>query len=55
MLRRITDEVMFELRALSGQEYVDRYAKRKADVEDVVEPAHIGPTTDQAPQLATVG
>jgi 1-acyl-sn-glycerol-3-phosphate acyltransferase len=30
-LRQITDEVMFELRELSGQEYVDRYAKRKAD------------------------
>jgi 1-acyl-sn-glycerol-3-phosphate acyltransferase len=29
-LRQITDEVMFELRALSDQEYVDRYAKRKA-------------------------
>jgi len=29
-LRQITDEVMFELRALSGQDYVDRYAKRKA-------------------------
>jgi 1-acyl-sn-glycerol-3-phosphate acyltransferase len=31
VLRQITDEVMFELRELSGQEYVDRYAKRKAD------------------------
>jgi 1-acyl-sn-glycerol-3-phosphate acyltransferase len=30
VLRQITDELMFELRALSGQEYVDRYAKRKA-------------------------
>ena len=30
-----------ELRALSGQEYVDRYAKRK-DVVEVVEPARIG-------------
>lgn len=27
-LRQITDELMFELQALSGQEYVDRYAKR---------------------------
>src|SRR5206468_3766498 len=26
VLRQITDEVMFELRALSGQEYVDHYA-----------------------------
>jgi len=30
-LRQITDEVMFELRALSGQEYVDRYCKRASD------------------------
>jgi 1-acyl-sn-glycerol-3-phosphate acyltransferase len=28
VLRQITDEIMFELRGLSGQEYVDRYAKR---------------------------
>jgi 1-acyl-sn-glycerol-3-phosphate acyltransferase len=27
-LRDMTDELMFEIRALSGQEYVDRYAKR---------------------------
>jgi 1-acyl-sn-glycerol-3-phosphate acyltransferase len=27
-LRRITDEIMFSLRELSGQEYVNRYAKR---------------------------
>jgi 1-acyl-sn-glycerol-3-phosphate acyltransferase len=30
VLRQITDEVMFELRRLSGQQYVDQYAKRKA-------------------------
>jgi 1-acyl-sn-glycerol-3-phosphate acyltransferase len=53
VLRQLTDEVMFELRALSGQEYVDRYAKRKADVEDTVEPANIGP--QPTPELATVG
>jgi 1-acyl-sn-glycerol-3-phosphate acyltransferase len=29
-LRDITDEVMYELRELSGQEYVPRYANRKA-------------------------
>ncbi|MER3453281.1 MAG: 1-acyl-sn-glycerol-3-phosphate acyltransferase, partial [Acidimicrobiia bacterium] len=31
VLRQITDEVMFEIRALSGQEYVDRYARRGSD------------------------
>jgi 1-acyl-sn-glycerol-3-phosphate acyltransferase len=30
-LRQVTDEVMRELRALSGQEYVDRYCKRGSD------------------------
>jgi 1-acyl-sn-glycerol-3-phosphate acyltransferase len=35
VLRQITDEIMFELRALSGQEYVDRYAKRGEVVEEV--------------------
>jgi 1-acyl-sn-glycerol-3-phosphate acyltransferase len=29
ILRQITDEIMFELRELSGQEYVNHYAKRK--------------------------
>jgi 1-acyl-sn-glycerol-3-phosphate acyltransferase len=31
VLRQITDEVMFELRELSGQQYVDRYCKRGSD------------------------
>jgi 1-acyl-sn-glycerol-3-phosphate acyltransferase len=35
VLRQITDEIMFELRALSGQEYVDRYAKRGEVAEEV--------------------
>jgi 1-acyl-sn-glycerol-3-phosphate acyltransferase len=35
VLRNITDEVMFELRELSGQEYVNQYAKRK-DTDDAM-------------------
>jgi 1-acyl-sn-glycerol-3-phosphate acyltransferase len=31
-LRRLTDELMYEIRELSGQEYVDDYATRKAEV-----------------------
>jgi 1-acyl-sn-glycerol-3-phosphate acyltransferase len=31
MLRQLTDEVMFEIRNLSGQEYVDTYATKKAE------------------------
>jgi 1-acyl-sn-glycerol-3-phosphate acyltransferase len=39
VLREITDEIMFELRGLSGQEYVHTYAKRKSDDQaDAMEP-----------------
>jgi 1-acyl-sn-glycerol-3-phosphate acyltransferase len=31
VLREMTDEVMFEIRELSGQEYVDTYATKKPD------------------------
>jgi 1-acyl-sn-glycerol-3-phosphate acyltransferase len=31
MLRQLTDEVMFEIRNLSGQEYIDTYATKKAE------------------------
>ena len=35
VLRSITDEIMYELMMLSGQEYVDTYAtKAKAEIED---------------------
>jgi 1-acyl-sn-glycerol-3-phosphate acyltransferase len=35
VLRSITDEIMYELMLLSGQEYVDQYAtKAKADIQD---------------------
>ncbi|MBV8159461.1 MAG: 1-acyl-sn-glycerol-3-phosphate acyltransferase [Acidimicrobiia bacterium] len=37
VLRQITDEIMFELRDLSDQAYVDRYAKRGDIVEEVGE------------------
>ncbi len=33
VLRELTDEVMFEIASLSGQEYVDRYAKRGEGME----------------------
>jgi len=32
VLRQITDEVMYEIRELSGQEYVDTYATKKSEV-----------------------
>jgi 1-acyl-sn-glycerol-3-phosphate acyltransferase len=30
LLRQVTDEIMFEIRELSRQQYVDRYASRSA-------------------------
>lgn len=42
VLRQITDEIMFTLRELSGQEYVNHYAKRK-DVVGGAEPARPRP------------
>ncbi len=42
VLRSIADEVMFELRELSGQEYVNQYAKRKDTDDDLAaEPAKV--------------
>lgn len=35
LLRQITDEVMYEIRNLSGQEYVDAYAGRSEQTEQV--------------------
>ena len=32
-MRQMTDEVMFEIRELSGQDYVNEYANKKAPVE----------------------
>jgi 1-acyl-sn-glycerol-3-phosphate acyltransferase len=47
-LRQITDEVMYEICALTGQSYVDRYATKKA--EDVpAEPVHVLHVSDPVP------
>ena len=35
MLRQITDELMFEIRELTGQEYRNVYAGKTSDTEDV--------------------
>jgi 1-acyl-sn-glycerol-3-phosphate acyltransferase len=42
-LRQITDEVMYEIRGLSGQEYVDTYATKKSEDIPSAEPVKIGP------------
>jgi 1-acyl-sn-glycerol-3-phosphate acyltransferase len=40
-LRAVTDEIMYELGQLSGQEYVHQYAKRRDDVGMAAEPTTV--------------
>ena len=42
-LRQITDEVMYEIRGLSGQEYVDTYATKTSENLPSAEPVKIVP------------
>ena len=51
VLRQITDEVMFELAGLSGQEYVDNYAKR-GEPETMPAPERTPVLTGPAPEAA---
>ena len=39
--RQIIDEVMYEIRELTGQEYVDEYASKKAEGIPAAETAHV--------------
>jgi 1-acyl-sn-glycerol-3-phosphate acyltransferase len=45
-LRQITDEVMYEIRSLSGQDYVDTYATKKSENLPSAEPVRIAPDPD---------
>jgi 1-acyl-sn-glycerol-3-phosphate acyltransferase len=47
VLRQIIDEVMFEIRELSGQDYVDSYATKKAEGYPSQEQGHVT-TLDEA-------
>jgi 1-acyl-sn-glycerol-3-phosphate acyltransferase len=47
-LRAMTDELMFEIRELTGQEYVDRYADKSDDGAEARERARPTYVTDQA-------
>ncbi len=47
-LRAFTDELMFDIRSLTGQEYVDRYAKKHAVVGGA-DVATVAPTAELAP------
>jgi 1-acyl-sn-glycerol-3-phosphate acyltransferase len=46
LLRQITDELMFEIRELSGQDYVNAYADKRTDAE---QPARIASVVDGEP------
>ena len=49
VLRSITDEIMYELMLLSGQEYVDQYAaKAKAEIEEASKAAREAMVSDVA-------
>jgi 1-acyl-sn-glycerol-3-phosphate acyltransferase len=56
--RSMIDEVMFEIREMTGQEYRDVYAGAKAEAEPTV-PARIATVDEDEPvgerELATVG
>ena len=41
VLRQIIDEVMYEIRELTGQDYVDEYATKKAETFPSAETAHV--------------
>jgi 1-acyl-sn-glycerol-3-phosphate acyltransferase len=49
MYRQMIDEVMFEIRALTGQQYVNTYAGRSSDTELVPPPAQVAHVVDPAP------
>ncbi len=49
LLRQIIDEVMYEIRELSGQEYVDEYATKKAEHFPSAAPAHVPSLGQPAP------
>jgi 1-acyl-sn-glycerol-3-phosphate acyltransferase len=54
VLRQITDEIMFELRELSGQEYVNTYAKRKGHEDADIEPAKLATVSSNGDTVAAL-
>jgi 1-acyl-sn-glycerol-3-phosphate acyltransferase len=57
VLRNMIDEVMFEIRELTGQEYCNRYATKEAQ-DQTSAPARVGHVSDEEPvsaELAVAG
>lgn len=55
VLRQITDEVMFEIRELTGQEYRNVYAGSSADAEPTAARARVGSVSDEMAEPVGVG
>ena len=55
MLRQITDELMFEIRELTGQEYRNVYAGKTAETEPNVAPGRVGTLADDRSEPALAG
>lgn len=55
VLRQATDELMWEIRQLSGQEYVDRYASRRAQAAAEAEAASAHANGALVAQMAPAG
>jgi 1-acyl-sn-glycerol-3-phosphate acyltransferase len=53
VLRQITDELMYEIRNLSGQAYIDSYATKQHEAIPS-EPAHVGPRAEQQATVTVV-
>jgi 1-acyl-sn-glycerol-3-phosphate acyltransferase len=47
--RQMIDEVMFEIRALTGQQYVNTYAGKSAETEPTPPPAQVAHVTEPVP------
>jgi 1-acyl-sn-glycerol-3-phosphate acyltransferase len=45
LYRQVTDEVMYEIRAMTGQDYVDQYATKKPQKAEAIEPRRVGVIT----------
>jgi hypothetical protein len=54
VLRQMIDEVMFDIQAMTGQEYVDEYASKKPESIPAAPPAAV-PAVDLAAHAAGNG
>jgi 1-acyl-sn-glycerol-3-phosphate acyltransferase len=55
VLRQITDELMFEIRELTGQEYRNVYAGKTAETEPNAAPGRVGTLADDRSEPALAG